>query len=85
MLSHKVVVMTETMKRKLFQLHNTPSGLVTVIPHGVPSYSPTNELIRKSNSYPIKSIYGNNKVIFSNGLIHQGKGMEYTIEVWKTE
>jgi glycosyltransferase involved in cell wall biosynthesis len=85
LLSHKVVVMTETMKRELDWLHSVPHNLIQVIPHGVPTGANPAQLQSLTEGLKrteeIKSFWGfdSDKVIFSNGLLHQGKGIEHVL------
>jgi glycosyltransferase involved in cell wall biosynthesis len=89
LLSHKIIVMTETMKRTIDALHRIPYRCyipppsltlsislsfvshVQVIPHGVPVVS-AQDTGRLSPS--------SHRILVSNGLIHQGKGLEYAID-----
>ena len=82
MLSHSVVVMTDTMKRELEYLHQVPSSLVQVIPHGVPSMSTLIERLDWRTFEKVSRRYwalNSGRVLFSNGLLHQGKGIELVI------
>ena len=55
----------------------TPLRIVEVIPHGVPVLS--HDI---GDPYKSKSLFGTDrKIIYTNGLLHQGKGLEYAIEV----
>lgn len=76
--------MTETMKRTLDALHRIPYrstfsvplfystlSRVEVIPHGVPAF-PRELLFQRSRRKA-------SRLLISNGLIHQGKGLEYAI------
>lgn len=60
--------MTETMKRTIDSLHRIPYSHVQMIPHGVPQTS----LSRQRHP--------THRILVSNGLIHQGKGLEYSID-----
>jgi len=86
LLSHKVVVMTETMKRELDWLHSVPHNLVDVIPHGVPDVKVpaphTDELAEIAKKAEENMAFwgiNSDKVLFSNGLLHQGKGIEHVL------
>jgi glycosyltransferase involved in cell wall biosynthesis len=85
MLSHQTVVMTETMRRELDWLHRVPASLVQVVPHGVPHALSTdfntNNRRSKESLLETKSFWGldSDQVLFSNGLLHQGKGLEHVL------
>lgn len=75
MLSHQTVVMTDYMKEKAVMLHKMPSSLLSVIPHGVPDVP-----LQRLQGTPGQVYLSGKKVILTSGLIHQGKGIQYTIE-----
>jgi glycosyltransferase involved in cell wall biosynthesis len=78
LLSHQVVVMTDTMRREVDIQHQVPASLLQVIPHGVPTTKQSKE---KKPVTEIKTFWGldSHKILFSNGLLHQGKGIEHVI------
>ena len=73
-LSTKLVVMTHSMRHVLTAFHAIPTRDIIVIPHGGPDFP----YIRYDNT-PSQSLFPTKKLILSNGLIHQMKGIEYVI------
>ena len=74
MMSHKLVVMTETMRATLDSFHAAPPHRYAVIPHGVPALA-----LNRTQGTPHQTIFPGRLVIMSNGLLHSGKGIEYMI------
>lgn len=74
LLSYKAIVMTNTMRHSLVAHHAIPVKDIVVIPHGVPDLP-----FDRREGTPQQSFYPGKKVIFSNGLLHQKKGIEYMI------
>ncbi len=74
LLSRKLVVMTHSMRHILSAFHGIPTKYVAVIPHG--GVDATYD--RKDGTHR-QSIFPGKKVILSNGLIHQMKGLEFLI------
>ena len=80
--SHKVVVMTETMRREVDWLHHVPASLIQVIPHGVPRvkhYSSDSKSVKSGMERKLFWELDTEKILFSNGLLHQGKGIEHVL------
>lgn len=73
-LSTKIVVMTHSMRHVLTVYHAIPTRDIIVIPHGGPDFP----YIRYDNT-PLQTLYPTKKLIVSNGLIHQMKGIEFVI------
>lgn len=73
-LSNKIVVMTHSMRHSLSVYHAIPTRDIAVIPHGGPDLP-----YERYDGTPLQTLYPGHKVIMSNGLIHQMKGIEYVI------
>eukprot|EP00602_Paraphysomonas_sp_CaronLab_P000321 CAMPEP_0185031604 /NCGR_PEP_ID=MMETSP1103-20130426/19159_1 /TAXON_ID=36769 /ORGANISM="Paraphysomonas bandaiensis, Strain Caron Lab Isolate" /LENGTH=1396 /DNA_ID=CAMNT_0027567171 /DNA_START=153 /DNA_END=4340 /DNA_ORIENTATION=- len=73
-LSRKIVVMTHSMRHSLNVYHAIPTRDVAVIPHGGPDLE-----YERFDGTPLQTLYPGKKVILSNGLLHQMKGIEYVI------
>jgi glycosyltransferase involved in cell wall biosynthesis len=73
-LSRKLVVMTHSMRHALSAFHAVPTRDVAVVPHGGPDLP-----YERFDGTPLQTLFPGKKVILSNGLLHQMKGIEIMI------
>ena len=74
-MSHKLVVMTETMRWTLDSFHAISPDRVAVIPHGVPPLE-----LNRTQGTAQQPMFPGRRIVMSNGLLHAGKGIEYMLQ-----